>query len=638
MVKVLFGLIAAIFIFWGVSARTRRAGQHFEPVATVNGEPIENNQFQRTYNNLLRLYQDIYKDGFRPEMVQGLDLKGKAVDQLIRVSLMRQESERLGLSASETEIRDAIAAMKTFQQDGRFDKELYLRALRYNRITPAEFEDSQREELMVNKLQDLIAAGVHVTDAEARERFDFENEKINLKFASFPAIKYQTEVTPTDEDIKKYYDAHKDAYRDPEKYRVEHIFFEPEKLADKINITDADVKSYYDAHADQYGKPERVHARHILIKVDEDASDDIKAAAKKKADDILARLKAGEDFGKLAKENSQDPGSAEHGGDLGFFQRGQMVPTFDAVAFAMPVGTVSEPVESPFGYHIIKSEAKEEAKTQPLEEVRAEIVTKLKQERSRESAHEMANAVHTKVEKGATLESAAQEAGLSVSKPAPFPEDAPIEGLGGSVPLASAARSVEAGALGPVVDSPNGFVVFRLLEKIPSRQQELSEVHDYVLAQTRLDLAKPVARQKAEAFLVEAQKSGIDNAAKAAGLTINETGGFLRVGTFMPGIGNNGELKKLAFDLTPDKPVAPGVYQGTDLVVVELKDHSKTDDAQFQQQKDTLVRQIEQRRKNQVMEDFVNYLKARAQIHLNSKYLAEVADSGRPLSRPISGD
>ncbi|HVM97238.1 MAG TPA: peptidyl-prolyl cis-trans isomerase, partial [Candidatus Acidoferrales bacterium] len=244
-----------------------------------------------------------------------------------------------------------------------------------------------------------------------------------------------------------------------------------------------------------------------------------------------------------------------------------------------------------------------------------------------------------KLEHGATFESVAQESGLEVWKPAPFPEDAPIEGLGGSVPLASAAKSIDTGALGPVVDSPNGYVVFRLIEKIPVRQKDLDEVRDLAKSREILELAKDVAKKKAEAFLAESQKSDIDSAAKADGLTVSETSAFLRVGTFIPGIGNNAELKKVAFELTPDKPLVPAVYQGTpDIVVAALKEHIKADDAQFEQQKDTLVKQVEQRRKNQVMEDFVNYLKARAEIHVNNKYLAEVSDSGRPLSRPVSGD
>lgn len=633
-VKGIFGLIAAIFIFWGIGARNR-GGTHFEPIAVVNGHPIEEIEFQRSYNNLLRLYQDVYKDNFRPEMVQGMDLKGKAIDQLVRVTLMRQESERLGLRASETEVRDSIAAMKTFQQGDRFDKEMYIRALHYNKLTPGEFEDAQRDELLVNKLQDLIAAGVHVSEAEARERFDFDNEKVNLNFVSFQRINYQSEVTLTNDEVQQYFDAHKDAFRVPDKVRVEYVLFNASKLVDKISVGDADVQAYYDAHTAEYSKPERVHARHILLKVDEGATPEIKADARKRAEEILAKAKAGEDFEKLAKENSQDAGSAENGGDLGFFPRGQMVPDFEAVAFSLPQGGMSELVETPFGFHIIKVEAKEAAHTQPLAEVREEIVSKLTHDKSYELAHNMANSGHDKVAQGGTLESVAQELGLSVGKPSPFAEGESVDDLGRTL-LSGASFTVQPGALGSVLEVPEGYFIFRVIEKIAAHQAELAEVLRDVEAAARDERTKAIAKSKAEAFLAEVQKSDFDGAAKAAGLEVQESGPFLKVGTFMPKIGNSADLKKDAFQLTAEKPVAPAVYNvNNDSVVVALKEHIKSDDAQFEQQKKTLVQQAEQRRKSQVMSDFVNYLKARADVKLNSGYLDKVAETGRPLDRPL---
>jgi peptidyl-prolyl cis-trans isomerase D len=634
-VKFMFLAIVIVFIFWGMGGIV--GGDRAQFVVRVNQDAIPPAEFTRAYNNLLRLYQSVYKDNFKPEMVKSLDLKDRAVDELIRANLMRQEAQRLGLAVDDTEVRNAIAELPAFQEDGRFNKQLYLRVLRANRISPGEFEDSQQEQLLVKKLQDLIMAGVHVSEAEVLDRYRIDNEKVNLRFIRLDAASFMPEVQLTDQDVQAYYDKNRETFREPDRVRIEYVLYTPDKFAGEAQVSDAEVQQYYDEHIAEYEKPEQVQARHILFRYPPKATAEDKARVRAHAEEVLAKVKAGEDFAALAKQYSDDS-SAAQGGDLGTFTRGKMVPSFERAAFALAPGETSDLVESPFGLHIIKVESKEAARTQPLDEVRTQIVDKLKQQKARELARTRAEADRAKVAGGEALANVAQAAGLSVETPAPFAQTDVIAGLGRSPALSAAAFAAAAGEVGPVVDAPNGPIVFRVAEKLAAHVPDLSAIRDRVETAVRNERAQTLAKSAADTMLSELQKTpDIDAVAKAHSAELHnakveETGGFLRQAASIPNLGVAPELEKAAFQLTPEKPVAPAVYNvaGSSVVAV-LKERIPADEEKFKSEKDSLVKQAEDRRKSQVMEQFLNYLKAHAAIQINDEYLASVAETGREL-------
>lgn len=623
----MFVAIVVVFVFWGIGSVV--GGQKAQVVARVNDQVIDPADYYRTYNNLARMYEDIYKDKVPPEMLKSLNLKGQAMDQVVRGQLLRQEAQRLGLRVTEAELRDSISSVKSFQDNGHFNKDLYLRTLRANNFTPGDFEDSQSEEMLARKLQDLVASGVHVSEAEVKDRYRFDNEKVNLNFIKLEGANFLPEVKLTDAEVQAYYDGHQDKFREPERVRIEYAQYISENFADKVEVTDEAVQQYYTDHQETYAKPEQVHARHILFKVAQDAAPAQKAQARKKAEDALKKVKAGDDFATLAKKYSEDSTAAE-GGDLGTFPRGQMVPPFEEAAFALAPGTTSEIVESPFGFHIIKVEAKEEGRTQPLDEVRAQVVDAMKQEKAREQARTHASEAHTKVGDGAALASVAQADGLTVSTPAPFAQTE-TTAVGGR-PLVDAAFATDAGAVGPVVETPQGFFVFSVAEKIAAHVPPLAQIRERVDTAARTERADALAKSKAEALLPEAQKSGLEAVAKANKLTMQETGPFTRVVSHIPIIGSVPDLKKEAFQLTAEKPVAPAVYNATGgSVLAALKERTPAADEDFASQKAQLTKQVEERRRQQVLEEFLNYLKARASIDISQDFLASVTDSGRPM-------
>ncbi len=638
-VKSIFGLIAVIFVVWGVAGNVSSDNRAEDAVATVNDERIDSTDYRRAHDNLYRLYENIYKDNFKPELARMLDLKNKAMDQLIRVALLRQEAERLGLRASKAEIANAIAEMKAFHAEGGgFDKELYVRILRANRLSPGEFENAQREELVVNKVQDLISSAVHVTEAEALDRYRIENDKVSLRFLKFEATAFTGEVQLSDDDVQKHYDANQEKFREPDKVRVDYVHYPNNEFGPKVQISDADLQTFYDTHKEEFEKPEQVSARHILLKLDGSASDEKKAEVRRKADELLAKAKGGEDFAALAKANSEDEGSAAKGGDLGTFGRHAMVKPFEDAAFALNPGEISDVVESTFGLHIIKVESKIPAGTMPFDEVRVAVVDKVRIEKQRTLAREQAYADHGKAEAGQSLTEIAAASGLKLESPEPFAQNDSPPGLGHG-PLPNAAFAAEVGKLGPVVDSPTGFYLFIVKEKIASRIPPLAEIRANVEKAARALKAEAVAKTKAETALAALQLSkDIEAVGKSFQVEVEETTDFSRQGTYVAKIGSAPDLKKAAFKLTPEQPVAPAVYEVTgNSYIAVLKSKTPADEEKFKTDKDNLIRQTEDRRKQQALEEFVNYLKARANIQVNQEFLASVPDSGRLLGSAPRG-
>lgn len=615
-IKVLFGLLAAIFIYWGIGFGLRGT-QRFTPAAKVNGVPITEKELERAHENLVRFYRDLYGEQFRPELLQNMDVRGQALDQLIRTELLYQKGLQWELAASDAEVREAIAQMPAFRtDDGRFDKEFYLRVLRSNRLTPSEFEESVRRDLVVRKVQDIALSGVYVSEEEARQQFEAANEKVNLSFVEFNPKDFVSEVSLGDGDLQNYYQGHRESFREPERRKVEYAVYEERAFLARADASDEEVQRYYDEHASEFSTPERVRARHILFRVEPGAPREKKEEVRKKALEVLQRIRNGEDFAALAKEFSQDPGSAEQGGDLGFFERGKMVPPFEAVAFSLEPGSVSEPVETTFGFHLIRVEEKENARTQPLDEVRPTIVERLKKEKARSLAEAQAGQDRDRVVKGEALAELAQQSGAKVGVAGPFAQNEPVGELGPH-PLARAAFETQVGQVGPVVRAPGQYVVFRVLEKQDSFVPDLEAIRDRVAEAARLEKARALARERAQAFLAAAKESGFDAAAQTQQREVNETGGFPFEGGYVPHIGTAPEIKKVAFTLSAESPLAQQVFEtGDSLYVIAFKEKLPPDWSEFDKQKESLIQQATAERRSEVLEQFLNGLKAEARIEL----------------------
>jgi peptidyl-prolyl cis-trans isomerase D len=585
---------------------------------SINGQQIPYAQYQQSYSNLYRIYQNIYRDQFTPALEKQLDLRRQALEQLIDQALLLAEAERLGLTVSEQELVASIAREQAFQDNGVFSKARYLQVLNYQRMTPDEFEIMQRHSLLIEKVRSQLQEGLSVTDEEIAAEFSSQNEKVNLAFVRVAPPLFEAKVKITDDELSAWFADNQEKFRIPEQVALSYLLIDPADYEKDLNLSDAEIEKYYQRHLAEYDVPEQVKAAHILIRVPSDADEATRAKKKALADQVLADAKAGKDFAELARKFSDDKGSAAQGGDLGYFTRGTMVAEFEQAAFALQPGSLSDVIETNFGYHVIKAEGYIEAGVKPLEDVLAEVKAGLTKGKSRQLAFETAMDAYNINRKSGDLDAAAAATKQQVKNTGLFAAGEEIPGLGKDPQLSSMAFTLEPGTLARPVNLPQGVLLATLQERQESRLPELSEVRKQVEAAYRSTKAVELAKQTAEKLLSEIQQgTSLADAAKIDSLKVEETGEFNRsYGGFVPRLGNHEALSAAAFAMTSDKPAAPEVFEiGGKFVVANLKKRQDADLTELDETKQTELRtQLTTRKQEQALKDKLEQLREASEI------------------------
>jgi len=621
IIKVVFWAIIAtfvgtIFLVWGKGSD--RGQQDSTIAVTVNKTPVGFDAYQTAYSNLYRLYQNVYREQFTPELEKQLRLRQQALDSLIEQTLLIEEAERMDISVTKKDLVDAIAAIPAFHENGVFSKERYLQVLNYQRMTPEEFEDLQKHQIMIEKVREKIQGGITVSDTDVAEEYRQQNEKISLAVARFDPAGFEGKVRLDEKSLADFFAAHREEFRIPETVALSYTIFEPSRFEKDVTFEEGDVEKYYRRHLDLFDIPEQVKAAHILIRVARDAGDAMRQQKRQLAEKVLTEAKAGKDFAQLARQYSDDPGSASKGGELGFFPRGSMVGPFEEAAFALKPGEISGIVETPFGLHIIKCEGRIEAGIRPLTEVEGEVKAALKTEKARQLAFEKAMDAYNMNRKGGSLEAAAKTGGSAIKETGFFGRQEQIEGLGDFPEVATSAFTLKEGELARPVDLPQGAILFSLKTRRDSRLPELSEVRAAVEQAYRSELAKNLAKEAAEKVLA-AVKGGekLETAAQQQGGTLVRTGLFSRsYGAFVPNVGNAEQLAKDAFELPQSSSAAPEVYEIDGsfavAVVAERQEADPTDLAAAK--KDELRESLLNRKKEEALANRIKELRDKAEI------------------------
>ncbi len=423
------------------------------------------------------------------------------------------------------------------------------------------------------------------------------------------------------EALNAYFAEHQEEFRTPEMVSLQYLRFAPDRYAAEVTFDEAELQKYYQRHLDLFEIAEQVKAAHILIKVAQDAGAEMKEKKRKQATEILEKARAGEDFAQLAKKYSDDPGSASRGGELGFFPRGAMVAPFENAAFALPPGQISDLVESPYGYHIIKVEEHVEPGVKPFAEVVEEVKAGLRAEKAQRLAYEKAMDAYNLNRKEGSLAKAAEANDLKVEETGLFDRQGSAEGLGDAPEIVSTAFTLEPGALARPLSLPQGAILFAVKERQESRRPELAEVRDAVETAFRSEKGRELAQQAAEAAVAE-QKTDkkLADLARQGRQKVEETGLFSRAyGSFVPGIGNSEELANAAFSLTEAAPAADRFFEeGGSFVVIQLKNREKADmSALDQTQRDQLREALLSKQKSQAIEQQLDQLRSQAEISIS---------------------
>jgi len=614
----LLGLIIVVFIaFYGGNKLGDSSAQD---VAEVNGEVITQREFALHYQKALERYRELLKGSLTPELEKTLNLRGTLLEELIQKRLLLQEARKLGLAANDEDLMRAIAQVPDFQVNGRFNKERYLQLLRANRINPGQFEEEQREQLTIQRLYSILLDAVHVTEAEVRDRYRFEQEKINLDFIRLPISKYLSEVKLTEEEIKNFYERQKDALKEPLKVQVEYLSYPFDRFSSAAQVTDKEIEDYYQANREaKFHKPKEVKVRYILLRAGADAKP--KEEAQTRADRILKEARAGKDFAQLAKQESADS-TAVKGGDVGWLTQGQLPPLLDKTVFGLAKGQISDAIETPAGLHILKVEDVREEKTQSLKDATAEITRTLKTEKGKREAVKLADSSREKALAEADLVKLAKETGTVVNVTRPFTKGEILPEIGQAPEFYKMALSLSSKEIGPVIEGTNAYYVVRIKQRDEPKVPPLEAVRSKIETSLKESKAHEMLQQKAKGLLEELRKEkNLGKLAQQNGLKLEETGWFPRGAAQLPKIGELSEVKSGGLTLSAQKPLPDKIYtQKDNAYIFTFKANQDADMERFDKEKEQLTNQALGEMRQQVMQQFVENLKTKAQIqvHLNS--------------------
>ena len=498
LAKVILALITIPFALFGIDSYFNSAGGN-AAVAKVDGDVISIQEYSNSIENVRNRLQS---EGQKVDaaLLESAELKQSVLDGLITRRLVNAEILKANFKISDEQLSTYILGMPEFQQDGKFSEDIYQKTLAQNKLTVSKFENDRRNELLTQQARDGLGFLVSVPKGVSEHALKFAHQQRDVSFAEIKTAQFipQTNVTPA--QVKAYYELHKDKFKVPAQVKLEFVLLSAAGLVSKMQVTDAEVKQFYDENAAKFQGDEQRQASHILIGFGVTATPEEKAAAKDKAADILIQLKKDPSrFEELAIKNSQDPGSASKGGDLGSFGRGAMVKPFEDTVFAMKVDQISDLVESEFGYHIIKlngitgqSSSFESLKTQ----IKGELIFQKAQAKYAELADDFSNTVY---EQSGSLKPVAEKFGLQVQTGpwmsredgAKFFKNDKLMSQVFSDEVLKEKRNSEA-----VEVSPNNLVSARVLEYKPVAPRSFDEVKSGIEAVLKLEQASKMAIEK----------------------------------------------------------------------------------------------------------------------------------------------
>jgi len=520
----LMGLLVITFSFWGV--QNYLTGSNNDAVATVNGKKISVDDYNRKFTQYRQRLMNQLGENFDPAQLDNPTVRRQFLENMIDAEVLRQQAAKGGFVVTPQQLREAIQQAPIFQIDGQFSKEAYASFLRNRGQSARAFEQTLSEEMASGAIADLIMASAFATDKEARQAWKLASQTRDFDYLLLSPQKFSADYQPEEADIQAYYKEFGDQFMQPEQVNVEYIELSLDDLARQMEVSEDEIRQLYEQRKINPATAETRQAAHILITPEND-SEEAHQKALEKAQAIYQQLKQGADFTELAKAESQDPGSAAQGGDLGRVAQGVMVPEFNQALFSMDYDQISEPVKTQFGYHIIKT-----APYPAYDEIKDELAQELRLDKADEAFLNIANELETQVlESYDSLDEAAEKAGLKI-KQTGFFDRASATGIAANPNFQNAAFStevIEDGRNSDVIDLGDNHIAFvKLVGHKPAARQSLDAVRNTIVAALKAqkgqqlalaageEIADAVTKGQPLVELAQEQESPLEHAAQVA--------------------------------------------------------------------------------------------------------------------------
>ena len=622
---VLAFVIGFVFIDMGLGGAASGQKDDRAYAARVNGQTISYRDFQRALYFTTENYKRMYGQQFTDEMAEAMGLQKQVLDTLVDQRLLMQESDRLHMTATQDEIRRKILSIPTLNPDGKFvGQELYTRFVQQIGFdNAADFEEDLARQITLDKMESALSDAVVVSPKAAEAEYRRISENAKIRYVLYPTARESALVSVTEPEIAAYYNANKSKYTHTEQRKLRYLIADYAKLRALIQPSEQQLRDRYEATKADYRNPPSAHVLHILIKVDpQKATPEQDAAAKAKAEGIVAQLKGGADFGALAKANSEDPSSSQNGGDMGFFNQGQMVSSFDEKVFTAPINSI-ELVRSPeYGYHIIKVLERKPEGMKTFEEVRTQLAQQVIDQMSKEQARDAVAKVMQQV-RDARPKTADEFSKFATDKVVSndtgwFQKIDQIPGLGYNNVISQWAFQAKLNDLGEVIGTNRGPAIPFLEAIRPADVSPLAEVKEKVTNDARNQKAEELAKQKLQAAMLGAPT--VDAIAAKLGLVAADT--TVQRQGFTTGIqGDTSSLMEAAMAANPGEIKGP-VVAGTGAIAFQVLEQKKITADELAQNRQSYVDQLRTQEARSLRQSLLQRLRKSAKVDINQKIIA----------------
>ncbi len=604
--------------------------------ARVNGETVTYRDYERALYYTEQNYRQMYGGQLTPEMIESMGLSRQVIDSLIDQRLLLQEASRLKLTASPEEIRQRILEIPILNPDGKFvGTELYTRYVTGNLgfQTPSEFEAELARQITLSKIESALASSVMVAPKTAEAEYKRMTENAKIRYVLYPAARDLPTVAVTPAEVEAYYKAHLSDYSHAEQRFVKYLLGDFNRLRAQITPTEANLRQRYDASREEYKVNEAAHILHILIKVDPTAPPAADAAAKQRAEGLVAQLRAGGNFAALAKANSGDPSSAAAGGDMGWVERGQTVEPFDKAAFSLPLNQISDPIRSQeYGYHIMKVLERRPASYRTFEEVKPQLALQAQEQMAKDQAREEMTRIAARIrqQKPATPEQFAALANDKISSNDTqwFQKNDAIPGLGFNQPLSTWTFSAKQGDIGEMIGTQRGVVIPYLYGARPAGVTALAEIREKVEGDAKM--AK--ARESARAALAQAMAAAVsvDAVAVKTGLTAADST-VTRQGYVTGFSGDTNALVTAAMSAPVGQLNGP-VLVGNGAVAFQVVEQKRVTPQEMTQNATAYIESLRSQQARNLRAVLLQRLRKTAKVDINQQLLQSTTERQQPAA------